>query len=128
MILHEKGHSSHVTIAREVPLFPARLEQQYEARKMAAETPDRKLEFLWWWDDQCKIRELPRVRVSAESMAILARLLRKYEFDTLKGAALMVLNNNNEALAKGYAHHMRFLASRMPDALAMLKRWERKDD
>lgn len=128
MILHDNRTSVHVSLAREVPLFPARLEQAYEAVKLTQGmdfSADR--EFFHWWKKQCANRGIPVPSTSPENTVIVKRLLRKYDYATLKGAALMVLNNSSEPLVKGYRHHMRYLASQMPDALAMLARWEKKD-
>lgn len=128
MILHDNGRSFYVTPAKELPRFPKELEQQAEAKMLAAETPDQTIEFLQWWGEQCSKREIPIPHLrTGESIVTLRRLLSKHDYATLQGAALMVLNNLADPLRDGYRHHMRYLASQMPEAMGLLARWEKKD-
>lgn len=128
MIIHDGKYAIRVVPAREPPPFPRDLEQQAEAGRMASEAPTLDVRgFLRWWNEQAGMRGIARTAYAPENVAILTRLLRQHGEARLKGAALMVLNNMAKPLTKGYQHHMRYLAAKLPEALDLLARWEVKD-
>jgi len=123
LILVDNGRRYYVTL-RDVPL-PADLAERYEAAVLAEETPDRSREFLDWWAEQCRMRELSRPRRTAEDIVHVRRLLDQHTYNELKTLALMFFRQFSEPLEeKRYAHHMRLFAHYLPDCRQLVARWE----
>ncbi len=107
---------------RETPVFPAALEERYEAATLDSGL-DPVRGFLSWWSAACTLRGMFGPRPNGEDIVQVRRMLARRSEADLKNLALVFFNHFADPIKEGnYRHHMRLFAHHLRDCEDVLSR------